>query len=57
MLDVGKSWDTSSALGSHKWLFDTGVEAKLRVLGVGMVLSYGKDLRSGNNAFFLNVKL
>jgi hypothetical protein len=57
LLDVGKSWDSSPALGSHKWLFDAGVEAKLRVLGVGVVLSYGKDLRSGNNAFFANVKL
>jgi len=56
LLDVGKSWDTSEALGSHKWLFDTGGQAKLRVLGVGVVLSYGKDLRSGNNAFFATVK-
>lgn len=57
LLDIGKSWDASPALGSHKWLFDAGAEAKLRVLGVGVVLSYGKDLRSGNNAFFANVKL
>ena len=56
LLDVGKSWDTSEALGSHKWLFDTGGQAKMRVLGVGVVLSYGKDLRSGNNAFFATVK-
>jgi tetratricopeptide (TPR) repeat protein len=57
LLDIGRSWDSSPALGSHKWLFDAGAEAKLRVLGVGVVLSYGKDLRSGNNAFFANVKL
>lgn len=55
-LDIGKSWDPSPGLGSHKWLFDAGVEAKLRVLGVGVVLSYGKDLRSGNNAYFANIK-
>ncbi len=55
-LDIGKSWDPSAALGSHKWLFDAGVEAKLKVLGVGVVLTYGKDLRSGNNAFFAAVK-
>jgi len=35
----------------HKWLFDTGPQAKLNVLGVGVVLLYGKDLRTGNNAF------
>lgn len=56
LLDVGKSWDSSAALGSHKWLFDTGAEAKLRVLGVGVILSYGKDLRTGNNAYFATVK-
>ena len=55
-LDIGKSWDPSAALGSHKWLFDAGVEAKLRILGVGVVLTYGKDLRSGNNAFFADVR-
>ncbi len=25
---------------------------KLRMLGVGAVLSYGKDLQTGNNAFY-----
>ena len=55
-LDIGKSWDPSAGLGSHKWLFDLGIEAKLKVLGVGVILSYGKDLRSGNNAYFANVK-
>jgi len=56
VLDIGKSWDPSPGLGSHKWLFDAGAEAKLRVLGVGVILSYGKDLRSGNNAYFATVK-
>ena len=36
-----------------RWLCDAGVQAKLRVLGVGFVVVYGKDLRSGNNAFYL----
>jgi hypothetical protein len=39
--------------GSEKWLWDTGVQAKLRVLGVGFDVIYGKDLRSGHNAFYL----
>ena len=55
-LDVGKSWDASAALGSHKWLFDAGGQIKLRLLSVDVVLSYGKDLRSGNNAFFATVR-
>jgi len=54
-LDTGKILDSSSNLGSHKWLFDTGPQAKLNVLGVGVVLLYGKDLRTGNNAFYTDV--
>lgn len=54
-LDIGKITGPSPALGSHKWLFDTGPQIKFRVLGVGIVVLYGKDLRSGNNAFFANV--
>jgi tetratricopeptide (TPR) repeat protein len=51
-VDTGKITDPSAALGSHKWLCDTGVQLKLRVLGVGAALSYGKDMRTGNNAFY-----
>ena len=54
-LDIGNISDPSTALGSHQWLFDTGVQAKLRVFGSGVVFSYGKDLRSGNNAFYVTV--
>jgi hypothetical protein len=52
-LDVGKIKDDSSFLGSHKWLWDTGVQAKVRVFGVGFSITYGKDLRSGNNVFYV----
>lgn len=55
-LDTGKITDPSSGLGSHKWLWDTGAQAKLRVFGVGVVFSYGKDLRSGNNAFYVSMQ-
>jgi hypothetical protein len=54
-LDSGKITDPSSTLGSHKWLWDTGAQIKLRVFGTGVVFSYGKDLRSGNNAFYLTM--
>jgi tetratricopeptide (TPR) repeat protein len=53
-LDMGKITDPGTALGSHRWLFDTGAQAKLRVFGAGLVFSYGKDLRTGNNAFYLS---
>jgi hypothetical protein len=51
-LDVGRM-DSSLGPSSEKWLWDTGVQAKLHVLGVGFVFVYGKDLRSGNNAFYV----
>jgi hypothetical protein len=54
-LDTGKILDSSTRLGTHKWLFDIGPQAKLTVLGVGVVLLYGKDLRTGNNAFYTDV--
>jgi tetratricopeptide (TPR) repeat protein len=51
-LDSGKITDSSGNLGAHNWLWDTGLQAKLRVLGVGVTFVYGKDLRTGNNAFY-----
>jgi hypothetical protein len=55
-VDTGKTYDPSGYFGSPKWLWDTGVQAKIRVLGgVQVVLGYGKDLRSGRNSFFTTV--
>jgi len=51
-LDTGKIIDDSTSLGSRLWLWDTGVQAKARVVGVGVTFIYGKDLRTGNNAFY-----
>src|SRR5438128_666833 len=56
-LDVGKITDESPGLGSHKWLWDTGAQVKARLFGVQAVFSYGKDLRSGNNAFYVSVSM
>ena len=51
-LDIG--WmDSSMGLGTGKWCWDTGVQVKFRVLGAGIVFIYGKDLRSGHNAFYV----
>ena len=54
-LDIGKATDPVAGLGSHKWLWDIGAQAKVRVFGIGVVFSYGKDLRSGNNAFYVSM--
>jgi hypothetical protein len=51
--DTGAIADSSGLFGSQKWLFDTGVQAKVRVLGsVSVVLSYGRDLRNGKGLFY-----
>jgi tetratricopeptide (TPR) repeat protein len=49
-VDTGKITDPNPILGSHKWLWDVGLETKVQVLGLAVVLSYGRDLRSGRNA-------
>ena len=53
-LDSGKILDSSSG-ARNKWLWDTGAQAKVDALGFGLVFVYGKDLRSGNNAFYVTV--
>jgi hypothetical protein len=55
-LDIGKITDPSSGLGSRKWLWDLGVQAKVRVLGQTAAFSYGKNLRSGGNAFYVSFR-
>jgi hypothetical protein len=54
-LDTAKISDAVSALGTRQWLVDTGAQLKFRVLGVGLMFSYGKDVRTGNNAFYTTV--
>ena len=55
-LDTGKITDSSAGLGSHKWLWDVGAQVKVRVFGIGAAFSYGKDLRSGNDAFYISMQ-
>ena len=51
--DTGAIADPSGLFGSQKWLWDTGIQAKVRVLGsVSVVLSYGRDLRNGKGLFY-----
>lgn len=52
-LDTGTIADPSGLFGSQKWLFDTGVQARIRVMGsVSVVLSYGRDLRNGKGVLY-----
>ncbi len=51
-LDTGKLSGGSAELSGQKWFWDTGLQLKLRALGVGMTFTWGKDLRTGNNAWY-----
>jgi hypothetical protein len=52
LLDVARAGAPTSGLSTSQWLFDVGVDAKITVLGTSVVLTYGRDLRSGSNAFY-----
>ena len=55
-VDTGKISDPSGYFGAPKWLWDTGVQGKIRVFGsFEFVLGYGKDLRTGRNSFYSTV--
>ncbi len=52
-LDNGAVADSSGLFGSSRWLWDTGAQSKVRVLGnLTIVLCYGRDLRGGRNVFY-----
>jgi tetratricopeptide (TPR) repeat protein len=52
-LDSGAVADSSGLFGSRRWLWDTGAQCKVRVLGsLTVVLSYGRDLRGGRNVYY-----
>lgn len=51
-LDVARTSAPTSGLAPRELLVDVGAELKLSVLGTGVVLTYGRDLRAGNNAFY-----
>ena len=53
-LDTGRTYDAN--FGSREWLWDTGGQVKVRVLGgVAVVFTYGKDLRSGRSTYYVLV--
>jgi tetratricopeptide (TPR) repeat protein len=52
-LDSGAVADSSGLFGSQRWLWDTGAQCKVRVLGsLTIGLSYGRDLRGARNVFY-----
>ncbi len=55
-LDTGRITDPGGPFGEREWLWDTGGEATIKVLGgFEVVLTYGKDLRTGRNTFYTSV--
>ena len=55
-LDSGRIFDEVGRFGSKEWLWDVGAQVKVRVLGgATFIFSYGKDLRSGGNAFYTTI--
>jgi tetratricopeptide (TPR) repeat protein len=55
LLDIARVGSPTSNLAPRWWLVDAGAEVKLSVLGTSVVLTYGHDLRTGNNAFYGSV--
>jgi hypothetical protein len=55
--DSGRAYDQSGRFGSRLWLYDAGGQLKLRLFaGLNVVVTYGKDLRSGHNAYYATVE-
>ncbi|MGA7522270.1 MAG: tetratricopeptide repeat protein [Acidobacteriaceae bacterium] len=52
LLDIGRMTAPTSGLSAQQWLFDAGAEVRLTILHTSVVLSYGRDLRAGANAFY-----
>ncbi len=55
-LDVGRITDDSISAGSNEWLWDVGAQAKIVVLGQQIRFSYGRDLRSGDDVFYVTFR-
>jgi hypothetical protein len=55
LLDVGRVGAPTSGLAPREWMVSTGAEAKVTVLGTGVLLTYGRDVRAGTNAVFATI--
>ncbi len=54
-IDTGKVFDALATPESGKWLVDAGADVKVSAFGFGMNVSYGRDFRLGNNAFYVTL--
>lgn len=55
-LDSGDAYDPSNYFGSRQWMWDSGLETKIRVLGrAQIILGWGVTLRTARNSFFATV--
>ncbi len=56
--DTGRTWGSpGTRFGYTGWMFDTGVQAELRLPGLArIVFTWGKDLRTGRNAWYANLR-
>lgn len=55
LFDLARSASANTSLAPAQWLFSAGAEAKLTVLGTSVLFTYGRDLRSGANAFYATI--
>jgi len=51
-LDSGKISGSASALASQNYLWDIGLQLKVRILGQNLIFSWGKELRTDVNAWY-----
>jgi hypothetical protein len=52
-VDTGTIADSSGLFGSREWLWDLGLQSKVRVLNrLTVILSYGRNLRGGRGVFY-----
>jgi tetratricopeptide (TPR) repeat protein len=52
-LDNGAIADSSGAFGSRQWLWNAGLQCKVRILGgLTAVFTYGRNLRGGKGVFY-----
>jgi tetratricopeptide (TPR) repeat protein len=55
-IDTAKIMNATYTYEGNKWMCDAGLQLRIAALGVGFTFSYGKDLRSGNNLFYLSAR-
>lgn len=56
-VDTGKiKAPPQTGLGTAKWLWDAGAQAKFKALGMQLIIVYGKDLRTGDNSAYAFVR-